>query len=679
MSFNLPVSFFSQRDNSYIWHYRYEESITDEDTNEVLHKKGEQVFVNEEAVTEEIADGCCNITCLAMVLNYLGITTDTPELMSRKIFADSFSDTNKTAEADFDRYISFRKKTSFGPTEGNRCIESAEVIKSIALEIYNIRNACALYNYTLQDVKKEVEAGYPVIVNCGITRPSKEWMQYQVDNKANYNTDTVQNSLKCANKDSEWEYHGHYIVVTGFTDDGKIIINDPWGKATNNAGTLPQQLINDHPEDAWGYYNSNIPAGTNKGEHIVLSEADFNRQYHDKLYSVIIIYERRWSFPFENILTNFIKTSSGNNKRIVPSPDQVKNTFCFESKVSRFPISTLGIPHNGIDLNNKQGVSVHSIGSGIVIAAKLCLKANEDLPCGSNCFVLIKHSVFDTTKKLKVFFVLFEHLKPLVIGNSYTNVSFVDELLHESVQENSILKQEALNKLEDLRNGETVIFNNEKIVSEVADNSIVGYVGTKGFLPWNEENRIHFEIFSNENLLKNLPEYKEIDITKIQIYDRSKIIESYKDILFGDFSKDSNLSEYVKHLDKNAISREGVDAFFNSTYADIAEKIVVISKSLWDSNRNFPEEFSNRRGLLDIVDEYVTSINDYDKECVKPYLWWTNIVDDAINKDLTLKINQKQAFFFHPISFLYWLMKNDEEVYKLICPNSYQRELNNNG
>ncbi len=680
---NIPVPFYSQRDNSYIWKQRYEEDKKN-NLGEILHKKGEKVLKKvkndkgediTQEITEPVWDDCCNITCLAMVLNYLGITKDTPYQMSQKIFADRFSEKPEDSAylADFDRYINYRKKANKSEAEGYNCIESAEVIKDIAKDIYGVRNAFTGYNYNLAKVKEEVEAGYPVIVSCGIIRPSIKWMKDAIDN--NTAGKQTKRDYEKHKDDTRWEYRGHYIIIKGFTSDGDVIINDPWGKATNSAGKLPQKEIDSRPEDGWGAYPTNISNGSNKGENIIIKKDDFNRQYKNAFNAVIIIYDRRWSFPFNNVLTNFIKTGSDNNQRFVPSPEQVKKTFSYESKISRFPISTLGIPHNGIDLKNSKGVSVHSIGSGIVVAAKLCLKENEELPCGSNCFVLVKHIIFDTAKTLKNFFVLYEHLKPIKIENKETNIPFVDELLHESIQEINVLKQEAIDKLNKLKNGEIVIFNDSKIVSEVAENSIIGYVGTKGFLPWNEENRIHLEIFSNENLLKSLTEYKEVDITEIDIYDRSQVINKYKDVLFGDFAKDSDLKKYVRHLDKNAITIQGIDAFYNSEYSDIAEKLVIKSKSLWDSNRNFSNEFSKQKGFSDIIDEYITNVNDYDEKCVRPYLWWTDTVNKQINEDLEVKINNRTAYFFHPIIFLYWLMKNDEEVYKKICPNFYKKEL----
>ena len=85
MKINLAVPFFSQRENSYKWGYRYEEDKKNKQ-NQIIHSKGEPVLDSEgNQISETIWDGCCNITCLSMVLNYLGITKDTPKEMSEKI------------------------------------------------------------------------------------------------------------------------------------------------------------------------------------------------------------------------------------------------------------------------------------------------------------------------------------------------------------------------------------------------------------------------------------------------------------------------------------------------------------------------------------------------------------------------------------------------------------------
>lgn len=75
---NLPVPFFSQRENSYIWKQKYEKEITDDETKVIIYKKGTFVTdVEGKEMSKKIWDYSCNITCLAMFLNYLGVTKDT--------------------------------------------------------------------------------------------------------------------------------------------------------------------------------------------------------------------------------------------------------------------------------------------------------------------------------------------------------------------------------------------------------------------------------------------------------------------------------------------------------------------------------------------------------------------------------------------------------------------------
>lgn len=82
---NLTVPFFSQRDNNYIWHYKREK---DEEIKKKTLKKGSPVTDSAgNEITSKIWDGCCNITCLAMILHYWGLTKETPNQMIEKVFS----------------------------------------------------------------------------------------------------------------------------------------------------------------------------------------------------------------------------------------------------------------------------------------------------------------------------------------------------------------------------------------------------------------------------------------------------------------------------------------------------------------------------------------------------------------------------------------------------------------
>lgn len=685
--FNLSVPFFSQRDNTYEWHYRYED--TDKDKNEQKRE------VANPLISKKIAGDCCNISCLAMILNYLGITTDTPLKMSEKIFGPS-DVTKLPDESIFNRYIEYRKKANVSSQKGYNCILNPEVLCDIAKDIYNVRNTFFSYSYSLEQIKKEVEAGYPVIVNCGIVNPSSEYVSYRVDKhkqemencsdtnsekykKAKENYDKYLDYQSQITNDPNWEYHGHYIVITGFTENDDIIINDPWGKATDASGSLPKETINNKTEDAWGFYSSNLPNGTNKGEHIIISETDFKRQYHNKFYSVLIIYDRRWSFPFDDVMTNFV--TLGNNKensKIVPSSKDIDKCYDKSCKEVHYPITCNKQAHNGLHITNGKGSDVYSIGSGILIAAKICMKNDENIPNGSNCFVLVKNQVRKPdTEEIKDFFVLYHHLLPIQKDElEQSEIRFIKELLYEKdyIYSSNVVSQyhnTCIEKLNALKSGQTVIFNDiSGLIFEVAEHDIIGKVGSKGFSEKNVKDCIHWEIFSSENIFDKDSVYDLVDLSNTCRFDSKEVIDKLKDIMFFSFKEDDKYKTYCKHLDKkNEITRDGIEEYYNSTYRDNTLNIILKNRSEWDSTRNFSQEYKNQKGMLKIKD-----LDKFNKENVQPFLWWNDEIDNAMNKELNIPFTSRIAYYYNPIKFLYWLMSIDDIFYKKISPTLHFNE-----
>jgi len=690
---NLTVPFFSQRDNNYIWHYKREK---DEEIKKKTFKKGSPVTDSAgNEITSKIWDGCCNITCLAMVLNYLGVTQDTPYKMCQKIFADDYP-SNPLKHADFDRYIKYRTDSNVKASDGYECIENVNILKRIATDIYKVRNVyTSSSTYTIDDIKKEIETGYPVIVSCGITRPSSKWLENEMKNNSNP-SDSTKSAYNALQKDVNYEYHGHYIVVRGFTKEGNVIINDPWGKATNNAGRIPNELIENAPQDAWGYYSANIYDGTNKGENIIITKSDFERQYHGKFWSVLIIYDRRWSFPFKDCLTNHIKIDEGSQKRYIPDPVQVEACYKLQTSGVYYPITSTCKPHNGIHISNGKYSPFYSIGSGMLVAAKLCNKKNEIINNGSNCFILVKHQIqlpkkyVDSFTEVKTFFCLYNHIKPIQFTDEdFSKIRFLNELSNERDKDKekksyfdssngnnltNVLQEEAKEKIEKLMSGETVIFNEGRIISEVAEGDYLGQTYSKGFYPTTGRYCMHWEIFSNENFFSDKSEYSEyniIDFTEINHYNRAEVIELCKDVLFKSYCEDVNYSRYLKHLDKNAIAPIGIDAYYSTKYSEKARYIVLHNKSEWDTNRDFVTEYSdsNQKGYIK-----VENLIEFNENYIKPFLWWNREIDNAINEKLEKKIVNKSPYYYEPINFLLWLMKNDDELYKQICPKSYEKE-----
>lgn len=77
-SINLAVPFFSQRENTYVWYQ------CDEYGNRLKDKNGK------EKLGISMAWCSCNITSLCMILQYLGITDDSPDDAMKKIYEIDF-------------------------------------------------------------------------------------------------------------------------------------------------------------------------------------------------------------------------------------------------------------------------------------------------------------------------------------------------------------------------------------------------------------------------------------------------------------------------------------------------------------------------------------------------------------------------------------------------------------
>jgi hypothetical protein len=76
---NLPVPFFSQRDNTYVWKGTASKQET---IGGITYNPGDPF------PPVPMTDKSCNITSLCMILHYFGITEDTPDEMMRRAFEE---------------------------------------------------------------------------------------------------------------------------------------------------------------------------------------------------------------------------------------------------------------------------------------------------------------------------------------------------------------------------------------------------------------------------------------------------------------------------------------------------------------------------------------------------------------------------------------------------------------
>lgn len=457
---NLEVPYFSQRENKIVYYQYYDQDVIDKN-NKIIHKTGDIKY------SETKAKNSCNITCLAMILHYFGITTETPDEMMKKVFAPT--------EEELLSYTKCQKAlVSEAYTNGN-VFESIEYMQKFAKEFYTVESEVKYWK-TFKEIKNDILAGFPALVSVGLLHKfdesfykedleSEEGIQniknYAYHLYANINLDTVKNTdfddkkteleyeikkieenlakgnlteeekqqlekeLYFANQKLEqlkeckikgYQYcldelrsHGHYIVIRGIDDTG-VIINDPWGKPVINT------------EGKGEYYT------IMNGDNIHLTQEDFDKQYFQDghFWSCLIIKEKRWNFV------------SRNNDYLVTNDNFLEN--CRKAEMFEFggyPIKRSNLWHNGLHFSSKIGNEIYPIGPGQLIAARIVNKdpSGNEPANGSRCFVLIKHQIKDDNNNLKDFFVCYMHLKPInnleEIKNAgeKTNIKWIDDII----------------------------------------------------------------------------------------------------------------------------------------------------------------------------------------------------------------------------------------------------------
>ena len=458
MSFrNLEVPYFSQRKNNSIWyeHYPLDSKKVDENGKSLAGK------LVPNGKTDSKAKNSCNITCLAMVLHYFGITKDTPDEMMKKVF--------NPPEKELKTYSALQKSLVTKAYTDNEFFESAENLKDFADYFYHAKTE-VYDNKKLVEIENEILAGYPVIVSCGLLRDYEEskyipdckkaayaesfYKKFEkvketdYDNKIQeYNTQITEknNLLEDTNTSTEdksllkkqieeiqqarlnlennyqkkldyrlddYRFHGHFIVIRGVKDKG-VIINDPWGKPS----------INKYGK---GEYYTMMD-----GDNIYLSKDAFDKQYfHDgHFWSCLIIREKRWNFISRN--KDYLVT---NDKFL----ENCRKAELFE--FGGYPIKRSNLWHNGLHFSSKIGNEIYPIGPGQLIAARIVNKGSNGIEPvnGSCCFVLIKHQILDKDNNLKDFFACYMHLKPIrdldkiVDLGQKTNIKWLDEIIERT-------------------------------------------------------------------------------------------------------------------------------------------------------------------------------------------------------------------------------------------------------
>ena len=222
---NLPVPYFCQRENKYIWQQR------SSDTGEKLP-----------STKKPLAPITCNITSLCMILHYFGITDDSPDDMLYKIF-DSEEYKN---DGRFSQW-----RTSDYPAE-DACpgtLEDRANIAYVARTLYGLEDETEIETFaslTLDRAKKFIQNGMPV------------WFSYGA----------LTNS---------WD-RGHIAVLRGFNDDG-FIVNDPYGNVADPDGFLKETGLKSF---SYVYENDKITSGWGTGDNSFIQTSEFKKLIVEK-------------------------------------------------------------------------------------------------------------------------------------------------------------------------------------------------------------------------------------------------------------------------------------------------------------------------------------------------------------------------------------------------------------
>lgn len=326
---NLPVPFYSQRKNEYIWHERY----TDEKEAEKAGKKVGDCVPDGKKVS--MACNSCNLTSLWMILRYYGVSIINPDAIMKEYFENpnNLEFLNKHPDAE--------------------AVEKWENIKDIADKIFSSYSfeTKLKYDVSISSIHTEIEAGRPVLASIALAK----------------------------NKNGS----GHIVVIRGFAKiDGEeyIIINDPWGSPVSN-----NYIVGEQTTIYGGYYpkvaDSSLDSmiSNYSGDNAIIKLSSFKKQMmsNGKFSTVMTIKKQiMWNFP------DGTEDFSEYEKRLANIYKKI------EYSKGTFPLTSNNTWHDGLHLT---GIgNIHSIGVGKVAAIRNCKTPPFQ---GDNSFILLQHQI----------------------------------------------------------------------------------------------------------------------------------------------------------------------------------------------------------------------------------------------------------------------------------------------
>ena len=332
---NLAIPFFTQRDNTYIWQQKYEKDKFDSVTNKKVEIKDKPF-----GPKYPMAWRTCNITSLCMLLHYWGLTQETPNQMITKVFGKKEDGWKWLYEETVEKKGETRK--------GAARLENWSDLKKIAelyiadKEEYKVVQGTLLL--TMDKLKELISMGIPVMVSTGL-----------------------------GSYIPGYDQEGHIVVVRGFTADGNVILNDPFGIPVNNNNEIKPES-QENRVTGW-YYASD---SSSIGDNIVIKYSEFLKVFKQTDNAKYLYIEGPlWQMPGGK------ETDLSNS----------------------YPIRADNMWHNGIHLESATGF--YSIGPGRLVAARNA----EVKKHGSSSFALVKYQM--PKQEQKFFYALYMHLKKI--------------------------------------------------------------------------------------------------------------------------------------------------------------------------------------------------------------------------------------------------------------------------
>ena len=363
---NLPVPFFSQRQNDYQWQQRY----LDEQSAKKAGKKLYDIIPNKLPVSMDCRT--CNITSVMMVMKYLGLTG-----IERTVNNVTFT-TPSTPKEFLTKYFNHEYDSLFTvkPTYGVDCLEDWNNLKKIASDIFGAN--CTYDNpdsktISLKNVKDEVAAGYPVCISIGMEKTN----------------------------DTTYKREGHVVVVRGFTkikSTEYIILNDPWGSIVDDEFNVYEM---EGKSSLGSYYYGRDKDSRTNGDNVVVRLSDFKGKLvqgtsdsaDEKTYfhNVMTIHAPLWNFP-------------DGTKDFTTETQQAAIYGRVRHLNGGYPLNKNNVWHTGVHLAIDG--SIHSIGPGSLVAAR---NSKVDANIYDKSFILLEHKIKIETE-IKSFFSLYMHL-----------------------------------------------------------------------------------------------------------------------------------------------------------------------------------------------------------------------------------------------------------------------------